>query len=94
MGSKRNVPTFAELREFLESRMCTVQALEPTESPIAAASGSGGSATSQARTGLTNNERIRSHQSSSTLSSARKCSFCKQDHYIVFCDLFRAKTVD
>ena len=94
VGSKRTVSTFAELREFLESRMCTVQALEPTESPIAAASGSGGSATSQAGTGLTNNERKRSHQSSSTLGPARKCSFCKQDHYTVFCDLFCAKTVD
>ena len=92
IGSKKKPSTFRELQEFLEARICTVQAIESVGSPIASTSKS---AASSAKPKIgSNGFRINSHQVSTSAPASKRCSLCKQDHYIAYCDAFRAKSIN
>ena len=80
LGTSDEVPTFDELKEFLDKRIDTVEALEDQRS-------SGQSETQKATT-----KGARVHQVSATTNPAKACSLCKGKHYVAFCPTYQAKT--
>ncbi|GAB1860679.1 Gag-pol polyprotein [Camponotus japonicus] len=76
-------PSYSTLRSFLEERLQTLEALQPSKAtPEPAASKSSACSNRSARV---------QHARKSECKRGR-CSVCQQNHYIMFCDGYKAKT--
>ncbi|XP_011687417.1 PREDICTED: uncharacterized protein LOC105449732 [Wasmannia auropunctata] len=75
--------SYSDLRQFLERRLHTLEALQPAraEEP-------------SAKTNDRSNRSARSHyaQQDSAKRERGRCPMCHQDHYLLLCDEFRKKT--
>ncbi|XP_044597211.1 uncharacterized protein LOC123273805 [Cotesia glomerata] len=91
LGLTDNMPTYVQLHEFLKSKVRAWENLEPASEPKKQSEGhkSGGS---------------RSNKPQKTTSSytatqykakpRRNCSLCPEEHYMLFCPIFNAATLE
>ncbi|XP_011706167.1 PREDICTED: uncharacterized protein LOC105461365 [Wasmannia auropunctata] len=78
IGDTTEPPTFVELRQFLERRLHTLDALQTTK-PEAVPGKPGDRTTKSTRTHLAQREKER-------------CSMCRRDHFLMLCETFKGKT--
>lgn len=83
INSSSEPPTYSELLKFLERRMHTLESLQPVKGE---ASSSIPSAPASRQT--------RALHSRKQEGNRGRCSLCRKDHYIMFCDDYRAKTAE
>ncbi|XP_076667997.1 uncharacterized protein LOC143368801 [Andrena cerasifolii] len=85
LGAQATPPTFAELKAFIKNRITTVGALE------------GGKAKCQAEGRTTkaagSQRSAKVLQVTKTNRSQDSCGLCGANHFVLFCDLYKSKTV-
>ncbi|XP_050452147.1 uncharacterized protein LOC126851851 [Cataglyphis hispanica] len=74
-------PAYKELIQFLDRRLHTVESLQPSKPEPSAA-----------KPGATSGRSPRVHNVRKPESNRGQCSLCHKDHYIMFCDAYKAKT--
>lgn len=81
LGPSNELPTFEELKEFLENRIDTMEALEEHRR-----SGEHTDAKKSAA------KVARVHQVSAPSNTAKECTLCQGKHYVAFCPSYQQKT--
>ncbi|KMQ87987.1 hypothetical protein RF55_12600, partial [Lasius niger] len=81
INDSQNPPTYSTLKRFLERRVQTLEAIQPSKSEIVANKSSDGSGRS-----------ARTHHLQKREGGSGRCSLCKRDHALMMCDEFRGKT--
>ncbi|XP_036148445.1 uncharacterized protein LOC118647509 [Monomorium pharaonis] len=74
-------PSYIELQRFIESRLQTLEALQPSKSEIGGTK-TGSTAARQSRTLHTRQQEVK----------RGRCSMCRQDHFTMACDTYKSKT--
>ncbi|XP_050463467.1 uncharacterized protein LOC126857789 [Cataglyphis hispanica] len=73
-------PAYKELIQFLDRRLHTVESLQPSKPEP-----------STARPGATSGRSPRVHNVRKSDGNRGQCSLCHKEHYIMFCDAYKAK---
>ncbi|KMQ86784.1 gag-pol protein, partial [Lasius niger] len=81
IGGTSEPATYAEVKEFLEKRMQTLEALHP-QKPEAASAKSGDAGTRSTR----------AHHAQKQEVKRGRCSLCKKDHFLMLCDGYKEKS--
>jgi len=79
----QNPPSYSTLKRFLERRLQTLEAIQPTKSEAGANKSSEGSGRS-----------ARTHHVQKREARSMRCNLCKKDHLLMMCDEFRGKTAN
>jgi len=80
IGGSTEPPTYAELREFLERRLHTLEAIAPSK------------ASSTVRTGERATGSHLVQKDSAKRRERDRCSACHKDHFVMLCESFRRKS--
>ena len=83
IGKTKTPPTFKELQEFLEGRVNTFEALEEQRKGT----------DSRYNKPAANQKVAKVHQVSQEKRPLEPCSVCEANHFILYCRLYKAKTV-
>jgi len=77
VGGSTDPPTFAELRQFLEQRLHTLEAMQPTKTEVPPGKV---------------NERAKTARTHHTQKERDRCTMCHRDHFIMMCEAFKKKS--
>ncbi|KAL6419298.1 hypothetical protein ACFW04_013938 [Cataglyphis niger] len=81
ISDKTDPPTYAEVIQFLDRRLHTVESLQPSKPEPSAA-----------KPGVTFGRSPRVLHVRKSEGKRDRCSLCRQEHYIMLCDAYKAKT--
>ncbi|KAL6418020.1 hypothetical protein ACFW04_011103 [Cataglyphis niger] len=81
ISDKTDSPTYAEVIQFLDRRLHTVESLQPSKPEPSAA-----------KPGVTSGRSPRVLHVRKSEGKRDRCSLCRQEHYIMLCDAYKAKT--
>ncbi|KAL6429476.1 hypothetical protein ACFW04_008260 [Cataglyphis niger] len=81
ISDKTDPPTYAEVLQFLDRRLHTVESLQPSKPEPSAA-----------KPGVTSGRSPRVLHVRKAEGKRDRCSLCRQEHYIMLCDAYKAKT--
>ncbi|KAL6419839.1 hypothetical protein ACFW04_011153 [Cataglyphis niger] len=81
ISDKTDPPSYAEMIQFLDRRLHTVESLQPSKPEPSAA-----------KPGVTSGRSSRVLHVRKSEGKRDRCSLCRQEHYIMLCDAYKAKT--
>ncbi|KAL6418613.1 hypothetical protein ACFW04_011959 [Cataglyphis niger] len=81
ISDKTDPPSYAEVIQFLDRRLHTVESLQPSKPKPSAA-----------KPGVTSGRSPRVLHVRKSEGKRDRCSLCRQEHYIMVCDAYKAKT--
>ena len=94
LGDSVVPPTLEQFQAFLQSQTLTLEAIEAGTRSSSNNNPKAQSLNSQPRKSDHNNaQSVYSHQTSSSRSTKKKCSFCNQHHFSNRCEQFLSKTI-
>ncbi|KMQ84766.1 hypothetical protein RF55_17162, partial [Lasius niger] len=74
-------PSYAELQQFLDRRLHTLESLQPLKTEI-----------NSPKTSANTGRQARVQHARKPENKRGRCSMCQQDHYIMFCDVYKTKS--
>ncbi|CAL1680972.1 unnamed protein product [Lasius platythorax] len=81
IGGTSKPATYTEVKEFLEKRLQTLEALHPQKPEVAST-----------KSGDAGARPTRAHHAQKQEVKRGRCSLCKKDHFLMLCDSYREKS--
>ncbi|KMQ82639.1 hypothetical protein RF55_22293, partial [Lasius niger] len=83
IGGSAEPPSYADLKEFLERRLNTLEALHPQKSEA-----------TPNKSGDNGTRATRSHHAQKQEAKRGRCSLCRKDHFLMLCDSYQEKSAE